>query len=206
MVNRKNLALDKLFKTPYRGNEKFSDSDRNLDFTVLDFWSWSNSNLLENTIRGVLAEFIVARALNIETDSRVEWESTDLSFEEVKIEVKSSAYIQAWEQKKLSTIQFSIAPTHFDNTHPDFKQAPKRHSDIYIFCLFKETDPHQINPLDLSQWEFFVLATQTLNERVGAQKSIGLNSLKNLDPKIVQYDRLQSTVRSISSDLKNEQL
>jgi hypothetical protein len=36
--------------------------------TVADFWGWSRSDLLDNTERGVLAEFIVATALDIPAD------------------------------------------------------------------------------------------------------------------------------------------
>ncbi len=36
--------------------------------TVADFWGWSRSGLLDNTERGVLADFIVATALGIPTE------------------------------------------------------------------------------------------------------------------------------------------
>jgi len=38
-----------------------------LPFGMEDFWRWSASDLLSNALRGVLAEFIVARALGIDT-------------------------------------------------------------------------------------------------------------------------------------------
>ncbi len=34
-----------------------------LDAAVSDFWRWAFSDLRDNTVRGVLAEFIVAAAL-----------------------------------------------------------------------------------------------------------------------------------------------
>lgn len=37
---------------------------------------------------------------------RVGWDSVDLRHKGVTIEVKSSAYLQAWGQKRLSRIQF----------------------------------------------------------------------------------------------------
>ncbi|MBK6579630.1 MAG: hypothetical protein IPG17_26280 [Sandaracinaceae bacterium] len=41
--------------------------------TVLDFWRWSMSDLVSNTARGVLAEFLVGSALGIASGTRVEW-------------------------------------------------------------------------------------------------------------------------------------
>jgi hypothetical protein len=40
----------------------FRDADRLLDFDVLSFWQWSWSDLVSNATRGVLAEYLVARA------------------------------------------------------------------------------------------------------------------------------------------------
>ena len=77
----------------------------------MDFWSWNQSNLLENLTRGILAEFIVKEALNIQNEIRTEWEPYDFKTEGgIKIEVKSSSYIQSWEQKKFSLIEFGVEP------------------------------------------------------------------------------------------------
>lgn len=46
--------MDKLY-----GNEKFTLCGNDLEITVSDFWSWAYSDLLNNTSRGVLAEFLV---------------------------------------------------------------------------------------------------------------------------------------------------
>jgi len=44
------------------GNEQFHSGKKSLPFNVLDFWRWSASDLISNTTRGILAEYIVARA------------------------------------------------------------------------------------------------------------------------------------------------
>ncbi len=41
--------------------------------TVGDFWSWAYSDLLSNANRGVFAEFIVAVALGVHEQPRLEW-------------------------------------------------------------------------------------------------------------------------------------
>jgi hypothetical protein len=51
-----------------------------LETELIEFWQWSISDLVSNVSRGVLAEFIVAKALEINTVSNVrdEWAAYDL--------------------------------------------------------------------------------------------------------------------------------
>lgn len=84
------------------GTEPFHRAGRPADFTILDFWRWADSDLLSNALRGRLAEFLVARALDLPFEPRREWMAYDLmTRDDVKIEVKSSAYVQGWFQEKL---------------------------------------------------------------------------------------------------------
>ena len=108
--------------------------------TLGDYWRWSSSSVLDNTERGILAEFLVANALGLTDKPRVEWGSYDLKMPDcTKIEVKSSAYLQSWRQKKYSTIEFGIARTKEAwDAHTGKSQThdpPKRIADIYVFCL-----------------------------------------------------------------------
>ena len=48
-----------------------------------------------------LAEYIVAKALGIRDTKRVEWDPYDLEIDDVKVEVKSAAYVQTWEQARI---------------------------------------------------------------------------------------------------------
>lgn len=139
--------------------------------SVNDFWSWSGSNLLSNTYRGMLAEFIVARSLNLDCTTRVEWELYDLLYKDVKIEVKSTAFVQSWEQIKLSNPRFDIHKSITKN---------KRCSDVYIFCLLKEKSKKLINPLDLKQWSFYILTTEDVDNNYNNQKSVGLEMIKQI--------------------------
>lgn len=62
------------------------------------FWRWSASDLVSNTMRGVLAEYIVALAMGIDTEEGVrrEWDAYGLVLGDgTKVEVKSAAYIQS---------------------------------------------------------------------------------------------------------------
>ena len=44
------------------GNEEFTLGGKNSGITVNEFWSWAYSDLLNNTYRGVLAEFLVEKS------------------------------------------------------------------------------------------------------------------------------------------------
>lgn len=50
------------------GSETFHRNGRPAGFDVLDFWRWSSSDLVVNVTRGVLAEYIVAKALAVSTE------------------------------------------------------------------------------------------------------------------------------------------
>ena len=63
------------------------------EHTLQDFWAWAFSDLVSNTERGKLAEYLVAKAMGCGTQISQTWESYDLlSPEGIKIEVKTSAY------------------------------------------------------------------------------------------------------------------
>ncbi len=187
-------AVTTIMKT---GEESFVFNNKELPINVLSFWQWSTSELLGNALRGILAEFIVASTIDALDSPREEWDAYDLITKDgLKIEVKSSAYLQSWKQKELSKISFGIQPTVVwdeDNQWTDNNTRSsyaKRQADIYVFCLLAHKDKSTVNPLDLSQWEFYVLDTKILNNKVPLQKTIGLSSLLRLKPVKVDYVKL----------------
>jgi hypothetical protein len=171
--------LDKIPATLKTGAETISETGK----TLLDFWRWNGSDLASNTTRGRLAEFIVSIALGIDLSApRDEWSAWDLTSPEgIRIEVKSSAYLQSWKQRSLSKIIFSIRSARpWDGTSGGTENMPKRTSDVYAFCLLKHQDKETLNPLDLGQWEFYVLSTNEVNNYKRSTTSITLASLQKL--------------------------
>lgn len=188
--------LDKIPIKQKTGEERLKCKGLEMDLKLIDFWRWSASNLLGNTDRGVLAEFIVASALNIDLKvHRNDWDAYDLTSNEgVKIEVKSSSYIQTWYQKDFSKISFSIkAKRNWDSTTNVLSKFPERLSDIYVFCLIHHKDQATIDPLNLDQWEFYVVSTNTINNYKRSDSSITLNSLQKIT-QAVSYDQLRQTI------------
>jgi hypothetical protein len=180
------------------GQETFLSKTESKKIRLLEFWQWSTSNLLTNTTRGILAEFIVATDLGVDGILQNDWESYDLTSKNgIKIEIKASAYIQTWHQAKLSKIIYSIKPTTGWNPVTNkFEGTPQRHSDYYIFCLLHHKDQKTINPLDLDQWTFYILATKTLDNKLPNQKTITLSSLLKLNPVQCKYGQINKVLNA----------
>jgi hypothetical protein len=166
--------------------------------TILEFWRWGFSDVLSNTMRSVLAEFIVANALGAKNGVRDPWIEYDImTLDGIKIEVKSAAYLQSWPQNKPSPISFSIAKARRWAFKPTrLIGRLRRHSDIYVFCLLAHTDRETINPLNVDQWEFFILRTNVIN-KLGDQKSISLKKLLKLKPIRTSFVGLGSEIRAL---------
>lgn len=165
--------------------------------TLLDFWAWNCSDLMNNTLRGALAEYIVAMSLNIPFSSaRCDWSEYDLiTNDNIRIEVKCSAYLQSWEQSKLSEIRFSCGPSQsFSNQKYD--GISLRHSDAYIFCIYTCKEKEKSDILNLDDWLFYILPTNILNREIGLQKTISLNALLRLKPTKAYYHEIYEALHS----------
>lgn len=177
-----NTYLGPVIPKRLSGSEVFV-SDQGPVGSIADFWAWNGSDLLSNITRGRIAEYLVAKALGIPTNGvRNEWDAWDLQHPNgLKIEVKSAAYLQSWQQANLSPISFSIRKARLWSSvmgmTPD---APKRHADVYVLALLHHQDKSTVNLLDLSQWTFWMLRTTTLDQYERSQTSITLRSLRRI--------------------------
>ena len=106
--------------------------------SLLEYWAWAHSDIVSNSERGILAEYLVRCAVHAPSPCRIEWDAVDvISPEGIRIEVKSSAYLQTWKQEKLSRIQFDIAPKNaWDSVENSYASQRIRSADVYVFCLF----------------------------------------------------------------------
>jgi hypothetical protein len=162
------------------------------------FQAWAFDNLLANTTRGLLAEYIVAKATGALAPRR-EWNQYDLKVGDIGVEVKSAAYVQAWKQAKPSVISFDIGlKTGWDDDTETYADGPGRSADVYVFCLLKEKDRGRANPLDVEQWTFYVLATSVLNRERPEAKTIRLEPLKALGAKQCTYDGLKAAIEELA--------
>lgn len=191
------MSLDRITLARKSGRERFRDGSADLDFDLLTFWQWSGSDLLSNSMRGVLAEFLVARALRAEAEGvREEWASYDLTTENgTKVEVKSAGYLQSWYQKHLSQISFVVPKRRpWDANTNRLGGVPVRPADVYVFALLSHKDKATVDPMDVDQWTFFVLPTSVLDRRKRSQHSITLPTLETLCGRSVSFSGLRAAV------------
>ena len=178
------------------GAEQLHANGLPLDVSLQRFWQWSGSDLISNSQRGILAEFLVALALGVDGGVRIDWNAYDMRTDSgIKVEVKASGYVQSWAQEKLSSVRFDIAPKlGWDASTNTSAIEPARPADVYVFAVHAHIDQASIDPLDVAPCEFYVLGTPVLNQACISQKRISLGTLRRLCPKAVPFDGLGEAV------------
>ena len=182
------------------GMEPIYDDKGKQISSVLEFWQWAYSDIIGNIERGHFAEYLVARALNVRQNTRVEWDKYDvLTNDDISIEVKSSGYVQTWQQKGKSKIAFSIRPTRAFNSKANaYEREIKRQAQIYVFCVHNyEKKDEGLNPLDMKQWDFYILPTEKLNMEVKEQKTISLQKIIKLGAEKCSYSELSASINKL---------
>ncbi len=188
-------AVEEWIQPPPRGAVDGTARFRGLDATVADFWRFALSDLRMNNARGYLAEFLVAQAVGLGDAARIEWDAYDLLVDErIRVEVKSSAYLQAWEQRALSRIEFSgLRGTRYHPRHGHDPAGRQLNAHVYVFAVQTATRHDQYDPLDISQWDFFVLGRSALDD-AAVGKSIGLPTLRRLAGEPVPWAELRQAI------------
>lgn len=190
------MSLHALEATRLTGAEPFHRSGQHLGFDLRSFWQWACSDINGNALRGLVAEYLVGRAVGGDGGVRTEWHAYDVvTSSGLKVEVKTSAYLQTWKQEKLSAISFDIAPKRgWDAATNTMADTASRSANVYVFAVHSHKDKATLDPLDADQWEFYVLPAAVLDERVPGQKTIALSSLLKLRPKKVGFDGLADAI------------
>ena len=199
----------------YAGTEHLISDGGITEFSMLNFWQWGYSNLLQNIQRGAFAEFIVHCALKsggvaIPDERCTTTQPYDLdgpiiqsSGKASRLEVKSAAFVQLWEIKHPERANFSIAPAIEPDSSGDYADGAtkQRNNDIYIFAVYMATN-RECNILDLSWWEFYVVPTYRIDADpvLRSQKTISLSCVKKLACPVPFAD-LCGTIKSVCSDI-----
>ncbi|WP_063767450.1 hypothetical protein [Streptomyces sp. NRRL S-1868] len=174
---------------PLSGAEAFSHLN---GVNVADFWRFALADLKTNNARGYLAEFLVHQAIG-STAHRVEWDSHDAETEDgLRIEVKTSAYLQAWEQPELSRITFNGLRSKRWNPRTGYAEKETYNADIYVFCHQTARTHEAYDPLDLTQWDFYVLPRDVLIAR--NQQSMSLSTVRKLAGLPISYTDLATAI------------
>ncbi|MFB9311647.1 hypothetical protein [Nocardioides plantarum] len=160
------------FDPPAAAGLSGTESFDGLDASILDFWRYAMSDLRTNNVRGYLAEFLVARAVE-SRGARVEWDPWDVTAPDgTTIEVKSSGFLQSWAQKKLSTPTFRVAPAYGWDAATNARSSERQyHADVYVFCLHTARTHDDYDPFSVAGPD-----TQgSVRPRCGTRRSGGCN-------------------------------
>ncbi len=177
------------------GQEVFSFEGANLGFTMLDYWRFHYSNIFD--LQDTIAEFIVAKALGIhESQNDQYWTLWDLTYREKRVEIKETSYYHSFNTDgKISKQRvFDIHKSNgvYDKTSGNNDRI--RQNDLYIFCLNTGITEEESYPLNLNNWEFYVVPTRVINEQCGDNKTISLGRIKSLGFVAVRYGDLKKEV------------
>lgn len=168
--------------------------------TLVEFLVWAYSDLCDDVIKGIFAEWLVAKILGINTRRRYEWANSDLVSERgTKIEVKASSYWQSWKAinpdgspKDLAAypiqpdtkIRFGgLAAKDTINHHRESVGVFK--SEVYVFCFQNEKNYEQWNAMDLGQWEFYFVRVDNLPSKSVSLHWLRANHFGPLSPKML---------------------
>lgn len=174
---------------PIDGSDRFVG----IDATVADFWRFAMSDLRTNNVRGYLAEFLVAKALGLHDVRRVEWDAYDLLLDGIRVEVKSSAYLQAWEQPRPSQINFGgLRGTRYHPRHGYDPAREQLNAHVYVFCVQTAKLHAENDPLDVNQWTFYVVKRSALEQH--GTKGIGLKAVIRLAGRETAWSDLREAV------------
>ncbi len=83
----------------YQPSDRVIGADVELqNASLLDFWKWAFSDLCDDDLKGIFAEWLVLKLLGIPAVRRVSWANSDIiTLEGVRIEIKSTSYWQSWK-------------------------------------------------------------------------------------------------------------
>ena len=117
-------------------------------------------------------------------EPRKEWDSVDLRYRDITIEVKAAGLSQSWSLHSRSSPKFNIAPRKqawdaATDTWETF-DPPRRSSDVYVFCLHTAAPATNENVLDPGSWKFWVIPARVLDAQLGAQKTAVVSTLNRL--------------------------
>jgi hypothetical protein len=105
--------------------------------------------------------------------------------------IKSPRKVQRYSVEfKLKAVKLSDADTN--QLAPD----STRQADVYVLALLRHDSKQTVNPLDISQWEFFVLSKGVLDARTRSQHSITLKTLQRLAGSSIAFDAVASAART----------
>lgn len=146
--------------------------------SLADFWRWGFSDLCDDDVKGVFAEWLVHKLLETQSPRRISWANSDvMTADGVTLEVKATSYWQSWKwidgtgkqrEKPLygptddSRVRFAGLTARNAEGPANAGDNRALKSQLYAFAFQHEKDYERWNAMDLSQWEFYVFPAKEL--------------------------------------------
>lgn len=179
---------------PLTGAEHFEG----IEATVGQFWAWGFSDLRDNTLRGVLAEFLVARTVGSDQQLRVAWDNYDvLSPSGIRIEIKSAGYLQSWSQRTHSRPVFGrLTGRSFDPDTNEFSSEREVRADVFVFAIQTCMDHAAYDVLDIRQWEFWVADAGAVRD--AGTRTVGMTWVRANARGPLRLDELPAAIEDLA--------
>lgn len=141
----------------------------------------------------MFAQFLVVQAVGDTRPNDDGWGDFDMLWPEgVKIQVKSSAYLQSWSQENPSRIVFSGLMRQTWSAETGRSKTREVRADVFVFAVHTCQSPDAYDPLDLDAWGFYVLSGSTIRE-IG-QRSMNLNRVRAFAGDPIKWSQLRTTI------------
>ena len=76
-----------------------------------------------------------------------------------------------------------------------YEEQSKRQAEVYVFCFHNyKRNGDGLNPLDLKRWEFYVLPTNILDEKIPNQEIIDLKNVTALGDFTASFGELKDVI------------
>ena len=181
------------------GNEEFLFDGKAVGFDFLDFWKFHYSNVYD--LQDRIAEFIVSKALGINKAQNDQyWTLWDVSYRDKRIEVKETSYYHSFNQEGKVSKQRVFGITKANGSYDPVKSGNSefcRQNDVYVFCLNTGDTKEASYPLNLNNWEFYIVPTSVINANCGSNKTISLGKIKSFGFCAKRYDEIKNEIDEI---------
>ena len=186
------------------GNERFILNNKELEFGILDLWQSKYANIYN--MQDVIAEFLVEKALVIDKAQNTDyWTLWDILYRGYRIEVKETGYYHPWNENGKISFQrkFGITKANSNYESEETENKYERQNDIYVFCLNTGDTRETSNPMNVNNWEFYIVRTAVINQECGNNKHISLGRVRKI-AKSVKYEKIKECIDEIINEMRRK--
>ena len=97
---------------------------------------------------------------------------------------------------KHTPVRFSVKATRAWDPETGTMKARGRHADVYVFLHQKHTDKATLNPLDLTQFDFYVVSTAVVEARWPGRRVVSLAAVRELT-RPIRYAELRRDIEAL---------